>query len=174
MSQKASLVLALSFGLLVGCFPSTTRPSFLPLPAAFTTEVGLLVPQATRALALALDADSIPVRRTEPKDGWLESDWFDARTLKPTTARRLGPDVVKVRAWVNPSHPGNRGDTSSTVTVETVYRPMADPSRDDRELEKQVPATHPIAGRMVALTLKLAKTYSGVPTDSVVVPVRKP
>ena len=180
MSLKPSWRWPLGLGVLLGCFPTTTRPAFSPLPSAAMTEVELGVPEATRALALALHADSIPVRRTEPKDGWLESDWFDVRTLKPTTQRRLGPDVVKVRAWIDPTHPSVKGDSvHSTITVETVYRPVADPSRADRELDKQVPSTHPIAGRMVALTLNLAKLYGRTSTDSVVAPppatpVKKP
>ena len=159
---------------IVACFPTTTRPSFLPEPSAVTTELELGVPQATRALALALHADSIPVRRTEPDDGWLESDWFDARTLLPTAARRLGPNVVKVRAWVVPARPLHSNPDHSTITIETIYRPLADPSRTDRELEQQVPTTHPIAGRVVAVTQQLAKQYGGV-VDSVVAPaVKKP
>jgi hypothetical protein len=160
--------------LLLGCFPSTTRPSFLPKPSAVAAEVELDVPKATRTLALALNADSIPVRRTEPKDGWLESEWFDARTFQPTTARRLGLDVVKVRAWVDPARPSSKGDNHSTITIETVYRPMADPSRSDRDLERQVPNTHPISGRMLALTIALAKKYGGVVDSMLAPPVRKP
>ena len=114
----------------------------------------LFVPEATRAVALALDADSIPVRRTETADGWIESDWFDAATLRPTSARRLGPDVVKVRAFVNPDKPN-----FSVVTLETVYRPVADPSRDDRLLEQQVPATHPVSIRMAALVNRLTMEF---------------
>ncbi len=149
--------LGLVVSLLLGCFPTTTRPSFLPEPAATIVEVELAVPQATRALALALDADSIPVRRTEAKDGWLETEWFDATTRRPTRQRKLGPDVVKIRAWADPSRSNH-----SNLTVETVYRPLADPSRNDRELERQVPPTHPIAGRVVAVTQALAKLYGGV------------
>ena len=169
MNHKRRCALALAFGLLLGCYPTTTRPSFLPQPSAVIAEVELPVPQATRALALALDADSIPVRRTEAKDGWLESAWFDVATRRPTTHRKLGLDVVKVRAWVDPSRPNH-----STITVETVYRPVADPSRTDRDLEQQVPATHPIAGKMVALGIRLSKTYGGVSIDSVVAPVAPP
>jgi hypothetical protein len=159
--------------LLLGCFPSTTRPSFLPQPTAAAIELQLEVPKATRALALALNTDSIPIRRTEPKDGWLESEWFDANTLKPTTARHLGLDVVKVRAWVDPARPSTQGDNHSIITVETVYRPMADPSRSDRDLEREVPATHPIAGRVLAVTTALAKKFGGM-VDSVVAPPKKP
>jgi len=44
--------------------------------------------------------------------------------------------------WIGPARSSDRTDKHSTLTVETVYRPLADPSRGDRELEVQVPATH--------------------------------
>lgn len=152
---------ALGFGLVLACYPTTTRPAFLPEPMAAAAEVELAIPQATRALAVALDADSIPVRRTEAKDGWLESDWFDASTLQPTTRRRLGPDVVKVRAWVDPSRPNH-----SNITVETVYRPLADPSRPDRDLEEQVPVNHPVGVRILLVLGKLSREHGGVEADT--------
>ena len=147
---------------LVACFPTTTRPPFTAVPAAPTFEIELQVPQATRALALAFDADSLPVRRTEPKDGWLETEWFDAKTLHATTRRVVGPDVVKVRAFVDPSRPNH-----SNITIETVYRPLADPSRSDRELEVQVPANNMILARIVVLATKLARQYGGAATDTI-------
>ncbi len=125
-----------------------------------TAELQLAIPQATRAVALALDADSIPVRRTEAADGWLESEWFDAGTLRPTKHRRLGPGVVKVRAWIDPSRPNY-----STVTIETVFRPLADPSRSDRELEQQVAAGHRVAGKVQLALASLTKLY-GEPVDT--------
>ena len=144
----------------VACYPTTTRPSFTPLPSAALTEVGLAVPEATRQVALALDGNSIPVRRTEPKDGWLETDWFDAATLRPTSKRRLGDGVVKVRAWIDPSRPNH-----SNVTIETVYRPLADPSRDDRSLERLVPSTNPVAMRVAGVLNVLVKQF-GEPVDT--------
>ena len=53
--MKRLLALAM---LLAACYPATTRPDLLPLPDAPQVEIELFVPQATRALALALDADS--------------------------------------------------------------------------------------------------------------------
>lgn len=144
-------------GLLVmACFPTTTRPPFGPEPSAPIFEVALAVPEATRALAIALAADSFPVRRTEPKDGWLETDWFDVTTLKPTSRRRLGPDVVKLRAFIDPS----RADHSN-LTIEMVYRPLADPSRADRDLDRELPPTSPVVGRLVLLATKLARENGG-------------
>lgn len=136
------------------CYPTTTRPAIAPLPQATQLELDLLVPDATRFLASALDADSIPVARTEPRDGWLETDWFDAATLQPTTRRAVGPEVVKVRAWADPGRPDH-----SQVTIEVVHRPFADPSRDGRLLERQVPASHPVAKRVAAVMEKLRRAY---------------
>ena len=158
---------ALGLGVLA-CYPTTTRPAFLPLPAASSFEIELLVPEATRAVALALNTDSIPVRRTEANDGWLETDWFEATTLKSTNRRALGPDVVKVRAFVDPSSPNH-----SNITIEVVYHPLADPSRPERELEQQVPSTHPVFGKIVLLTTQLVKQY-GTPPDSTAASVKKP
>lgn len=151
---------ALVTATLLGCYPTTTRPAFLPEPGAQITELELGIPEATRALAIALDADSIPVHRTEPKDGWLETDWFDTTTMQPTGARRLGLGVVKVRAWVDPSRPNY-----SNVTIETVYRPFADPSVPERELESLVPINHRVAAKIVVLMGKLSREY-GAPVDT--------
>ena len=68
------------------------------------------------------------MRRTEARmmACWLETDWFDVATpLRPSNARRLGEGIVKVRAWADRSRPEH-----SNITIETVYRPLADPSRD--------------------------------------------
>jgi hypothetical protein len=145
---------------MAACFPTTTRPAFVPLPNAPVTEVKLDVREATQAIALLLDQDSIPIRRTMVKDGWLESEWLDATTMRPTTRRHLGPDVVKIRIWVDPSRPNY-----SNITAETVYLPTADPSRSPRELERQVPATNKAAGRVLVAVGVLARQY-GDPVDT--------
>lgn len=140
--------------LMAACYPTTTRPSLTPLPEAPVAEWELFVPDAMRTLALALDTDSIPVSRTEPDDGWLETPWFDAATLRPTPRRPLGEGVVKLRAWADPARPNH-----SAVTVEVVYRPAADPSREGRALERQVSVAHPVAQRVAAVMARLTKEH---------------
>jgi hypothetical protein len=68
--------------------------------------------------------------------------------------------VIRVRAWVTPSKPG-----AGLVEVETVFRPVADPSMPDRELEAPVPGEHPVAVRVARLVEALVARY-GEPTDS--------
>src|SRR6266536_6499314 len=88
---------------LVSCRATTSRPSFVPLPAATSAEVQLEIPAATRALAERLAQDSIPLATIREADGFLDSGWLDAATLERTGKRPLGSEVVRVRAWINPS-----------------------------------------------------------------------
>jgi hypothetical protein len=139
------------------CQPNTTRPSFLPVPEAAGTEVRLSVPQATQRLAEALKADSIPVRRVQIRDGYLETGWFATASRRPTPGHQaIGPGVVRVRAWADPARPG-----SSQLTVETIYRPLRDPSLPDRELEREVRPDHPVALKVVAVLQGLVQRYGG-------------
>jgi hypothetical protein len=143
------------------CQPNTTRPSFLPVPEAAGTEVRLPVPQATQRLAEALKADSIPVRVVRIRDGYLETGWFATATHRPAAGRQAtGPAIVRVRGWADPARPG-----SSQLTVETIYRPLRDPSLPDRELEREVRPDHPVALKVVAVLQGMVQRYGGPPPE---------
>jgi hypothetical protein len=144
--------------LALACRPNTTRPPITPYPEAAGTEVRLSVSEATRHLAEALQADSIPARKIELRDGYIETGWFLASTGRPAPARKFGPGVVRVRAWADPSRPG-----SSQLTVETLYRPLLDPSLPERELERQVPRNHPVAVKVEGALKNLVDRYGGSP-----------
>jgi hypothetical protein len=154
------------FAALCGCRATTPRPPFVPYPEAAHGEIGFGIPdplitiaRATRTLADALAADSMPVAAVHEQAGYLETPWFDVASLKPTGRRPLGPDVVRVRAWVNPAKPG-----FSAIEVEAVYRPVADPSRPERELEAPVPDGHPV-GQRIARTVKRLVDAHGEPAE---------
>ena len=147
--------------ILTGCKPNTVRPYFPPVTGAPQTEIELKVLDATEALADVLRGDSIPVTRVSTRDGFVESAWFTADTRQPTGARKLGPDVVQVRAWIDPSRPGY-----SRIVIETVYRPLADPSLSARDLDRQVAPDHPIGKRMNEIITQLAKLYSTEPDST--------
>jgi hypothetical protein len=142
------------------CQPNTTRPPFTPVPEAAGTEVRLPVPQATQRLAEALKADSIPVRKVQTRDGYMETGWFSTATRRGASGRALGPGVVRIRAWADPARPG-----SSQLTVETVYRPLRDPSLPDRELEREVAPDHPVALKVVAALQRMVQRYGGPPPE---------
>jgi hypothetical protein len=144
----------LCLALALGCRAYSPRPSFPPVVGAPMGEINLPVRAATEALVDVFRADSLPLNRVELADGYIESEWFDADSKQPTTARRLGAEVVQVRAWVDPAKPG-----SSRMTVETVFRPLADPSLPARDLDRQVPADHPVARRIAEIVEQLVKLY---------------
>lgn len=138
----------------LGCNPNTSRPPFLPLPAATTAELELPVAVAVDVIATALRADSIPVEVVQPRDGYLETGWFLAQDGTPTGRRPVGVEVVRVRGWVTPGRAGH-----TDIQVETVYRPLADPSRPGRELERLVPPGHPVAQRLEAVMARLVTEF---------------
>jgi hypothetical protein len=146
-----------ALGLTAACQPNTGRPSFGPLPQSAGTEIRLTPREATQQLATALKADSVPVRKVLLRDGYLETGWFDARTGQPRS-HPMGPRTVRVRAWADPARPG-----SSQLAVETAYRPMADPSLPQRELERQVPRNHPVAVRVDSVLQRLIQRFGAPP-----------
>ena len=143
---------------LAGCRPDTTRPSFLPLPEAASTEIRLNPQDATQRLAEALAADSLPPSRVQVRDGYIETRWLDSATGRPTRKRPLGTGVVKIHAWSDPGRPG-----FAVLTVETLYRPLADPSLPERELDRQVPPGHPVGKKVEKLLEGMLKRYGGPP-----------
>lgn len=136
------------------CRATTARPYYQPLPTAAVAEVELSIPDATRALSETMARDSIALAIIKEKDGYIDSGWLDATTLEHTTARPLGTDVVRVRAWVNPSK-----DFWSELVVEASYRVMDDPSRPERELDRELPDDHPLQRRLAEVIRKMIEQY---------------
>lgn len=140
------------------CRPDTTRPSFTPLPEAASTEIRLPAQDATARLAEALQADSLPPSRVRIRDGYIETRWLDSATGRPSRARPTGTGVIRLHAWADPGRPG-----FTVLTVETVYRPVADPSLPGRDLDRQVPRDHPVALKVERILESMVKRYGGPP-----------
>jgi hypothetical protein len=151
--------------LLLSCRATTSRPSYLPLPTAAVAEVELEIPEATRVLAEALARDSITLSVVREADGFIDSGWLAANTLERTAARPLGQDVVRVRAWVNPAK-----QFWSELVVEVTYRPMADPSRPERELDVPLPDDHPLQRRVAGVIRRLIELHGDPATIQAMFP----
>lgn len=124
------------------------------MPGAAHLELYLTPTPAIQALAEAFRADSLPVQTVEARDAWLETPWFDTTTGQPHTGEPLGAGVVRIRAWADPGRP-----LHSEVTVEAVYRPLADPSLSERSTERPLPPGHPTAKRLAAILKSLTTEY---------------
>lgn len=149
-----TLYLSLFTLLLSACQASTNRPIFYPVTGASTAVIRMSGERALATLVEQLRADSVPISRVETRDGYAESPWFDSATGQATGRRPLGTDVVRVRAWVDPEKP-----QYSRLTVESVYRQVADPSLPPRELDQQLPPTHPVAARVQTVLDSLVARY---------------
>ena len=95
------------------------------------------------------------------RDGYIETAWLDSATGRPTKRRPLGTGVVRLRAWADPGRPGH-----TVLRVETLYRPFTDPSLPERELERQVPTTHPAAVKVQGILEAMLKRFGGPPPPS--------
>jgi hypothetical protein len=131
MPQSAIVILALA------CTPITTRPDFAPLPLARAAQILARPQQVIPALAGLVAAESLLVRRASPRDGYLETEWYDTQTHRSFRDGAAVPDLahtVKVRCWADPYVPGE-----TILTLEVAYRLRYDPSRSGRDFEILVP-----------------------------------
>jgi len=110
--------------LLTACTPTTTRPNFSPVPEALHAVINASPGVVTEAARALLIADTIPVRFASPRDAWLETREFAG--------------TYKLRLWADPDVPGK-----ARVTIEAMYRPVEDPSRTQRDLERAAPPGSP-------------------------------
>lgn len=134
--HRALLALAST---LLACDPGTTRPALTPRPESLSTEMRAAIPKATETLARALQADGVPVRTLQPRDGWLESGWYRRTTGAQAEAGAVGPDIVRLQAWVEPSR-----FRHVLVYVQAERRVRRDPSRPEGDLVEVLAADDPL------------------------------
>lgn len=114
---RGAWVLTLVLG---ACTPLTTRPSFTPLPEALQAVINAPPARVTAYADSLLRADSVAVSFVSLRDAWLETREFAG--------------THRVRLWADPDVAGK-----SRVTIEAIYKPLQDPSRTMRDLERASP-----------------------------------
>jgi hypothetical protein len=117
--RKLALVVAVA-----ACTPATTRPSFAPVPEALHAIVNAAPAVATQQAQAILTGDTIAIHFVSQRDAFLETEEFAG--------------TYRLRLWADPDVPGK-----SRVTIEAVYRPVEDPSRTRRDLERAAPPGSP-------------------------------
>ena len=143
--------------LLAACTPITTRPDFRPLPQALSLLLVARPQQVIPVLAALVAAESLRVRRASPRDGYLDTDWYDTRTHRSFADGAGVPNLarsVKLRCWADPYVPGE-----TILTLEVAYRPRDDPSRTERDLETLAPKGHDGYAVAEGLLAKLKKRF---------------
>jgi hypothetical protein len=114
------------------------RPRHAPLPDAVVIESSEPVTAILAGLRDSLTARGFAVRVDAPREGYLETGWYDVPAGRATREpfRHLA-DVVRVRLYVD------RIGTRTRVIAEVVRRMAWDPSRPERELEVMVADSAP-------------------------------
>lgn len=130
--------------LVTACNPASSRPQFTPLPESLHAVINATPAVVTREAQALLTADSIRVRQMSERDAWLETTEFAG--------------THRLRLWADPDVPGK-----SRVTIEAVYRPVEDPSRTTRDLERAAGPGSPGLQRAARL-LEALKDKLGVTT----------
>lgn len=147
--------------LLAACNPASTRPQFLPHPAALSGYVDATRERLAPEIVAWLTAQGLAVQQASVEDGFVETAWFDTERRRSHATRGDVPDLaasVKIRCWVDPDISG-----ASRLVVEAVYRPLYDPSRPPRDLEVLAPRDHE-GHRVAAALLEEMKKKFGVPS----------
>jgi len=136
-------VAALAVLFVAACTPVTTRPAFSPFPEALHAVINAPPGTVAQMAATLLTTDTIAVRFVSAQDAWLETREFAG--------------THRLRLWADPDVPGK-----ARVTIEAVYRPIDDPSRTPRDLERASPPGSPgqlhAAKLLAALKDKLGVT----------------
>src|SRR5256885_8689180 len=119
--------------LLAACTPVTTRPDFKPDPRALVVVLNARPERVAVALDSLVPAESLEVARSNARDGYVETAWYDTEARRTRHHERdiaSFTRTVKIRFWADPWVPGQ-----TRLTIEPVYRPRYDPSRVERDLE---------------------------------------
>jgi hypothetical protein len=114
------------------------RPRFGPEPQAVMMLLDLPAAVVTESLATSLVRVGLPVRASEPREGYLESQWFDVGAHRATGDPFSRLDrVVKLRFFADPAFGHTR------LFAECVVRVAWDPSVPPRDLERMPAVGHP-------------------------------
>lgn len=139
------------------------------MPEARQGQIELDPQEATKKLAEAMTAAGLPVDEVATREGFVSTFWYDTATKKQVNGRALGADAVRIRAWVMPWRYG-----WSEITMEAVYRPVADPSLPERELERSVPYDHPARVAVREIMQRMGVTSTVAEADAPKVEVQPP
>jgi hypothetical protein len=120
------------------CATGGQRPRYGAVPESHLLTVrqpsdSVVVRLTDRARALGL-----PIVRSAPREGYIETGWYDVARGQPTAAPFSRLDsIVRYRVFADPVQGHTR------ILIECVRRIAWDPSTPERELERMVPPAHP-------------------------------
>lgn len=138
-SARRAVALAVLAAGAVGCAGlGGVRPGYGPLPGSVLLQLDVPPDTVVRALASAVQAARLHLKRFAPSEGYLETEWYHLDTGASGSAGPRDLDrVVKLRFFADPVAGATR------LLAECVTRLVYDPSLPERELERMVAEGHP-------------------------------
>ena len=134
---RIRLGLLLPAAFLAACNPASSRPAFLPYPEDASLLLSGTVAGITSGVGTWFESQNIHTEWISAEDGYVETTWYNTdtrRSVSGTGDISTLQTTFKIRVWVDPDAPGK-----SKLTAEAVYRPAFDPSRGERDLERNAP-----------------------------------
>ncbi len=114
------------------------RPRYQPFAGSVSDTIPAPPDDVIRALELLVRAESLPLRQSSAREGYLETGWFNAETGRWGGGASLNTkEVARIRFWTDEVREG-----TSIVVGEAATRRIVDPSVADRETETRVPDGH--------------------------------
>jgi len=130
------------------------RPRHSPLPESVRRMSPQPAAEVISLLEAAVRASGLEVARSAPREGYLETRWFDLDRRASVAPPFSGFDrVVKLRFYADPEQGRTR------LLAECTVRIVWDPSLPERELERMVPEGH--AGRALLDSIVAAVPATG-------------
>lgn len=134
-----SLCVLLLSAVVQACGAGGVRPRFHSFPGAPADTVTMPPDSAIVVAAAALEAQGIELHHVRPREGYLETHWFNARTGERGSAESVRTDVMTIiRLWADAVT-----DDQTLLTGEAIQHRFVDPSLPTREKEQLVDAQHP-------------------------------
>lgn len=124
--------------LVAACGSAVVRPSFRPFPNAPVDTIPGDADRVVTAAAARIAQRGLEIRLNAPREGYLETRWFD---LVARRSVAIGADpnrVIRLRLFADPVTP-----RATLLTIEALYRRTLDPSIPEREAELMVPPGTP-------------------------------
>ena len=153
MPARLKVALVASVAGLGACSSASVRPSYQPFPDAPVDTIQADAAVVIREAAERIVARGLMLRTNAPREGYLETRWYDLVSRKSNASGSDANRIFRLRLFADPATP-----VATKLTVETVYRRILDPSLPERERELMVPPGSPgdtLARAMIAEVKKL-------------------
>ena len=162
MNTVPRRALFLSLVVAMSCATGGQRPRLSAAPESVTLLVRQRADSAVAHLTERALAMGLAVKRSAPREGYLETGWYDVARAQPSGPPYSRLDsVVRLRIFADPAQGHTR------ILAECVRRIAWDPSLPERELERMVPADHPgmalLDSLVAAVRADTIRTVTGGP-----------